>query len=272
MKEREAGAEEEHSQQGVYHTIYQLGIRNLLDERQWQRRIPSGRAGVGIAVAEHVAFLWPGNERIPTRHCGKNHPRRRKILMKRTPFLLQPALYIGLLCGIIITVLAGYLALKILTPQGTTFTPGTGAPTAGNVTITIDQDALDLGIRQAVKQVQPQLPFTITNVSTNLRPGDEIDVSVVGAPIVGVSPNLLVTLSPTVAPDGTLDFHVQQVMLVGLNLSLGAQVNQAIEQAINQQFAGYSRGNLEDGLQYQLVNVSTTSSALIITARLTSSS
>lgn len=192
--------------------------------------------------------------------------------MKRAPLLLQPSLYIGFVCGIIITVLGGVLATLVLSSHGTTFTPSTGAATAGNVTIALDQNALDLGIHLAVKQVQPQLPFTITGVSTNLRPGDEIDVTVVGEPIVGIAPNLLVTLAPAVAADGTLDFHVQQVRLVGLNLSLGGAVNQAIEQAINQQFTGYSRGNLKDGLQYQLVDVRTTSNALILTARLTSSS
>jgi hypothetical protein len=192
-------------------------------------------------------------------------------MMKRTPLLLQPALYIGLICGIIITVLGGLLVTLVLSSRGPTFTPATGAATAGNVTITLDQNALDLGMQVAVKQVQPQIPFTITGVSTNLRPGDEIDVTVVGEPILGISPNLLVTLAPVIAADGTVDFHVQQVRLVGLNLSLGGAVNQALEQAINQQFAGYSRGNLEDGLQYQLLDVRTTSNALILTARLTSS-
>jgi hypothetical protein len=192
-------------------------------------------------------------------------------MMKRTPLLHQPALYIGLICGIIITVLGGLLVALVLSPQGTTNTPGTRAATAGNVTITLDQSALDLGMQLAVKQIQPQIPFTITGVSTNLRPGDEIDVTVVGEPILGIAPNLLMTLAPVVAADGTLDFHVQQVRLIGLNLSLGGAVNQAIEQAINQQFAGYSRGNLEDGLQYQLLDVRTTSYTLILTARLTSS-
>jgi hypothetical protein len=191
--------------------------------------------------------------------------------MKRTLLLLQPSLYIGLICGIIITVLGGLLATLILSSHGSTFTPSTGATTAGNVTIALDQNALDLGVQLAVKQVQPQLPFTITSVSTNLRQGDEMDVTVVGEPILGIAPNLLVTLAPAVAADGTLDFHVQQVRLVGLNLSLGGAVNQAIEKAINQQFAGYSRGSLEDGLQYQLIDVRTTSNALILTARLTSS-
>jgi hypothetical protein len=192
--------------------------------------------------------------------------------MKQTLLLLQPSLYIGLISGIIITVLGGVLATLVLSSHGTTFTPSTGAATAGNVTIALDQNALDLGMHLAVKQIQPQVPFTITGVNTNLQPGDEIDVTVVGEPIVGIAPNLLVTLAPAVAADGTLDFHVQQVRLVGLNLSLGGAVNQAIEQAINQQFAGYSRGSLEDGLQYQVVDVRTTSNALILTARLASSS
>jgi hypothetical protein len=191
--------------------------------------------------------------------------------MKRTTLLLQPSLYIGLICGIIIAVLGGLLATLVLSSHGSKFTPRTGAATTGNVTIALDQNALDLGMQLAVKQVQPQVPFTITSVSTNLRPGDEIDVTAVGEPILGIAPNLLVTLAPAVAADGTLDFHVQQVRLVGLNLSLGGAVNQAIEQAINQQFAGYSRGNLEDGLQYQVLDVRTTSNALILTARLTSS-
>jgi hypothetical protein len=170
------------------------------------------------------------------------------------------------------TVLGGLLTILILSSHGSTFTPGTGAATAGNITITLDQNALDLGIQLAVRQVQPQLPFTITSVSTQLRPGDEIDVTVVGEPVFGVTPNLLVTLSPTVAQDGTLDFRVQQVQLVGLNVSLSGAVNQAIEQAINQQFAGYSRGSLGGGLQYQLLDVRTTSDTLILTARVTSSS
>jgi len=192
--------------------------------------------------------------------------------MKRTPLLLQPSLYIGLVCGIITAVLGGFLAIMILSSHGTAVNSGTGATTAGNITIALDHNALDLGMQLAVKQVQPQLPFTITSVSTNLRPGDEIDVTVIGEPVFGVTPNLLVTLSPTVAQDGTLDFRVQQVQLVGMNVSLSGAVNQAIEQAINQQFAGYSRGSLGGGLQYQLLDVRTTSDTLILTARVTSSS
>jgi hypothetical protein len=190
--------------------------------------------------------------------------------MKRTPILHQLSLYIGLLCGIIITVLAGLLAVLVLSSHGATFKPSTAAPVAGNITIALDQNALDLGMQLALKQVQPQLPFTITGVSTSLREGDEIDVTVVGQPILGIPPTLQVTLSPVIASDGTLDFHVQQVRLVGLNLSLGGAINQAIEQAINQQFAGYARGDLGNGLQYQLLDVRTTSDALILTARLTS--
>jgi hypothetical protein len=166
-------------------------------------------------------------------------------------------------------VLAGLLAVLVLSSHGATLKPSTAAPVAGNITIALDQNALDLGMQLALKQVQPQLPFTITGVSTSLREGDEIDVTVVGQPILGIPPTLQVTLSPVIASDGTLDFHVQQVRLVGLNLSLGGAINQAIEQAINQQFAGYGRGDLGNGLQYQLLDVRTTSDALIVTARLT---
>jgi hypothetical protein len=208
----------------------------------------------------------------PPGYEGKIILEGKKIVMKRTPLLFQPSLYIGLVCGIITAVLGGFLAIVILTSHGSTFMPSSGAATAGNVTITLDQNALDLGMRQAVKQVQPQLPFTITSVSSTLRPTDEIDVTVIGDPVFGVTPNLMMTLAPTVAQDGTLDFRVQQVQLVGPNVSLSGAVNQAIEQAINQQFAGYSRGSLGDGLQYQLLGVRTTSNTLILTARVTSSS
>ncbi|MGO8949131.1 MAG: hypothetical protein ACLQUY_16095 [Ktedonobacterales bacterium] len=190
-------------------------------------------------------------------------------MVTRTPLLRQPALYIGLVSGIIMTVLIGLLATLFLSSHAGVYKPSTALPSAGNITITLDQNAMDLAMHRAVEQVQPQLPFTITGESTTLRPGDEIDVYLAGQPDFGITPTLLVTLSPAVAQGGTLDFHVQQVTFTGLNVSLGGAVNQAIEQAINQQFSGYGRGNLVSGLHYQLLDVSTTSKALIITAQLT---
>jgi hypothetical protein len=189
--------------------------------------------------------------------------------MQRKSFLSQPAFYGGLILGILLALVAGLVAELIFSSQ--THSPSAAAAQSGNVTIAIDQQALDLGMQLALKQIQPQLPFTITSISTALRPGDEIDVTVDGQPILGVTPTAIITLSPVVDSDGSLDFRVQQVELSNLNLSLGTSVNQAIEQAINQQFSGYGRGDLVNGLHYQLVDVHTTASALFLTARLTTS-
>jgi hypothetical protein len=148
--------------------------------------------------------------------------------------------------------------------------PISAASQTGNVTIAIDQQALDMAMDLAIKQAQPQLPFTVTSVSTTLQEGDEIDVAIDGQPVFGITPTVMVKLSPVVASDGTLDFQVQQVEVSNLHLSLGSAVNQALEQAINQQFAGYGRGSLGNGMHYQVLKVRTTTSALILTAQVTS--
>ena len=189
--------------------------------------------------------------------------------MQRKSFLRQPAFYGGVILGIVLALVAGFVAELIFSSQ--TRTPSAAAPQSGNVTIAIDQQALDLGMQLALKQVQPQLPFTITGISTAIRAGDEVDVTVDGQPILGITPTAIITLSPVVESDGSLDFRVQQVELSNLNLSLGNGVNQTIEQAINQQFSSYGRGDLVNGLHYQLVDVHTTTNALILTARLTTS-
>jgi len=201
----------------------------------------------------------------------KKRPQKDRNQTERSRLLRQPALYIGLISGIILAVLIGILATLVFSSHSVSYQPSPAASQAGNITITVDHNALNLGMQLAIQQVQPQLPFTITGVSTMLREGDEVDVSVTGQPILGIIPNVLITISPIVASDGTLDFQVQQVTFSGLNLSLGGAVNQAIEQAINQQFAGYGRGDLAQGLHYQLLDVRTTADALVLMARLTAS-
>ena len=186
---------------------------------------------------------------------------------ERTPLLRQPSLYIGLVCGVLLALVAGL----VLNSRSAAYRPGTTSGTAGNITLTVDHNAVDLAVQAAVKQVQPQLPITVTGVSTTLRAGDEIDVYLVGQPIFGATPDLLIVLSPTITSSGTLDFYVQRVTLSGLNLSVDSSVNQSIEQSINRQFAAYGRGTLSQGLHYQLVDVSTTPVALILTAQLSNS-
>jgi hypothetical protein len=188
----------------------------------------------------------------------------------RPPFFRQPAFYGGVILGVILVVLGGVAAVLLLNLPGNAASSNTDVPHSGGVTISIDQQALDLGMQLAVQKVEPQLPFTVTGVSTTLHAGDEIDVTIDGQPVFGITPAVLVKLSPVVASDGTLDFQVKQVQLSNLNLTLGTAVNQALEQAMNQQFAGYGKGNLSNGLHYQLMNVRTTNSALILTAQVTS--
>jgi uncharacterized protein YpmS len=189
--------------------------------------------------------------------------------MQRKSFLGQPAFYGGVILGILLALVVGLLVELIFSAQ--THGPSAAAPQSGNVAIAIDQQALDLGMQLALKQVQPQLPFTITGISTALRAGDEIDVTVYGEPILGITPMAIITLSPVVNSNGSLDFRVQKVELSSLNLTLGSSVDQSIEQAINEQFSSYGRGDLVNGLHYQLVDVHTTASALVLTARLTTS-
>jgi hypothetical protein len=186
-------------------------------------------------------------------------------------FFRQPVFYGGVVLGVVLAVLGGILAVVLMNFTGNGSGPITAAPQTGNVTIAIDQHALDLATQLAIKQVEPQLPITVTGVSTTLHEGDEIDITIDGQPILGITPAVMVKLSPVVASDGTLDFQVQQVQVSNLNLSLGSAVNQSLERAMNQQFAGYGRGSLGNGLHYQLVNVRTTSSALILTAQVTTS-
>ena len=188
----------------------------------------------------------------------------------RTRFFRQPAFYGGIILGVVLAVLGGVLAVVLINLSGKGAGPDTTVPQTGNVTIAIDEKTLDMGMNLAIKQAQSQLPFTVTGVSTALKAGDEIDVTIDGQPVLGISPAVLVKLSPVVASDGTLDFQVQQVQLSNLNLSLGSAVDQALEQAINQQFAGYGRGNLGNTFHYQLLNVRTTTSALVLTAQVTS--
>jgi len=188
--------------------------------------------------------------------------------MQQKNFLGQPAFYGGVILGVLLVLIAGLVAELVFSSQ--TQSASMPTPQSGNVTIDINQQALDLGMQLALKQVQPQLPFTITGISTNLRAGDEVDVTINGQPILGVTPAAIIKLSPVVASDGSLDFRVQQVQLSNLNLSLGSAVDQAIEQAINQQFSSYGRGDLVNGLHYQLVNVHTTTNSLILSAQLTS--
>jgi len=185
-------------------------------------------------------------------------------------FFRQPVFYGGILLGMVLVVVAGILALVVIGLLGHDARPSTAAPQTGNVTIALDQQALDMAMAQAIKQTQSQLPFTVTGVSIALQRGDEIDATIVGQPVFGITPTVLVKLSPVVAANGTLDFQVQQVQVSNLNLNLGSAVNQALEQAINQQFAGYSRGNLGIGLRYQVLDVRTTTSSLILIAQVTS--
>ena len=188
----------------------------------------------------------------------------------RGRFFRQPAFYGGIALGVALVVLGGLLAVVLINLPGNGARPSSTVPQTGNVTIAIDQQALDMGMHLAIKQAQPQLPFTVTGVSTTLQGGDEIDVTIDGQPVFGITPAVLIKLSPMIASDGTLDFQVQQVQLNNLNLSLGSAVNQELEQAINQQFAGYGRGNLGDSFHYQLLDVRTTSSALVLIAQITS--
>jgi uncharacterized protein YpmS len=187
--------------------------------------------------------------------------------MQRKSFLGQPAFYGGVVLGIVLALAVGLVAELIFSSQ--THNPEAAAPQSGNVTIAIDQQALDLGMQLALKQVQPQIPFTITGISTTLHAGDEVDVTVDGQPILGITPTAIITLSPSVDSDGSLDFRVQQVELSNLNLTLSSSVNQTIEQAINRQFSSFGKGDLANGLHYQVVDVHTTGSALILSARLT---
>ena len=81
----------------------------------------------------------PGEAPAASRQ-GEGNRSRKDIdsMVKRTPLLRQPALYIGLALGIIIAVLIGLLATVFLSPQSAVYKPATALPSAGNIVISVE--------------------------------------------------------------------------------------------------------------------------------------
>jgi hypothetical protein len=180
----------------------------------------------------------------------------------------QRAFYTGGGCAILVALLAVFLVALLFGLGGASPPATTQAVTAGNFTATVDDDLLTLGVRQGLGRVKDQLPFTVKNVMVSTQAGDEIDVAGDGDPILGViTPHVTVTIAPAIAA-GKLDFRVTRIQVFGLNASPGGSINRALEDALNQQFGNLSQGKILSGLNYQILAVHTTTSALVLTARL----
>ena len=168
----------------------------------------------------------------------------------------------GLLLGVVLTTISEVVLNALHSvPQSAQHTH------AGNMIITIDDSLLSASIRQSLQQDQKNLPFPISNVSAQTQPGNHIDLTVKIPTAAGVTANARFGLSPTINSIGHLDFKVVSVNLGGIDVGIVA--SGIIENALNQQFASYSQGKLVHGLNYQLVGVSTTNNALIVTVHLT---
>jgi hypothetical protein len=171
----------------------------------------------------------------------------------------------GLLLGIVLTT----IGLAVLGPHDS-IPQNAKNSHAGNMTISMDNPLLSAGMRLALKREQNKLPFPISDASAQTVKGDHIDLIVDVPTPVGITAQARFGLSPTINNKGQIDFKVVSVNLGGIEV--GFAVSGIVEDALNQQFADFGQGQLVQGLDYQLIGVSTTDSALVVTARLTSTS
>ena len=134
----------------------------------------------------------------------------------------------------------------------------------GNITIMVDSPLLTTGMRIAIKRVQNKLPVTVSDVSAVTFDGDRVDMTVIAPGPLGVTLNLIFGLAPVIDATGHIDFKITQTQLGGLVIP---GVNGIVESALNDQFSTFGNGPIIHGLSYQLTGVSTTSSALVLKAK-----
>ncbi len=188
---------------------------------------------------------------------------------RRKRFFQQRLFIGGAVAGLLLGVVLTAIGLIVLGPHYSV-PQSTKNAHAGNMTISMDDPLLSAGMRIALKREQSKLPFPINDASAQTQPGDHIDLIVDVPTPVGITAQARFGLSPTIDNTGHIHFKVVSVNLGGIEV--GFAVNGIIENALDQQFADFGEGQLVQGLNYQLVGVSTTDSALVVTARLTSTS
>jgi|GEM_PF-5241073 len=180
---------------------------------------------------------------------ARSHPNRR-------PF--WGGLAIGVVSGIIVTL----LTVVFLAPHSSPTKAATTVNT-GNFTITMSDALLTIGMRMALKKVQGQLPVTLSNPVAATQTNNRLNMNVDAIGPAGLSIGVHFVFSPKVSTSGQLTFTVIDAQLGGLSIP---GVNGVIENALNQQFADFGKGQL-NGLQYQLTEAHTVSGSLIITAK-----
>ncbi|MBA3822816.1 MAG: hypothetical protein H0X24_02785 [Ktedonobacterales bacterium] len=180
-------------------------------------------------------------------------------------FYRQRVFYGGLIAGFVIFPLLVF-ALGWVLSHHVAATPKPG-PDSGNMTITLDDDVLTLGMTMGLARVKSQVPFEVTNTRVTTKVGDHIEVHADGnfGPIViGMD----MTLGTVVDATGHLAFQIKAISAAGADLSLFGFTNARIEDALDQQFADLGSGSFVKGLSYQLTNVRTEAGALVVSAKL----
>ncbi len=187
------------------------------------------------------------------------------------PFFRHGTFYGGLAAGFVLFPIFIAGLAWVLTHHHTA--SAAGNVTSGNVTITLNDDVLTIGMRMGLLQVQNQLPFTLKNVIATTSPGDTITLHADGPSIIGSDPiGMDVILSPTVNSKGRIDFRVTDLTVAGIDVSLFGLTTTALENALNQQFSDVGQGALINGLSYQLAGVHTIKGALVLNATLSQTS
>ena len=180
-------------------------------------------------------------------------------------FYRQRVFYGGLIAGFVLFPLLIFVLGWALSHH-TVATPQPG-PNSGNMTITLNDDVLTLGMTMGLARVKSQVPFQVTNTQVVTKVGDHIEMHADGnfGPIViGMD----MTMGAVVDGTGHLTFQIKAISAGGADLSLFGFTNARIEDAMNQQFADLGSGSIVQGLRYQLTSVSTIDGALVVSAKL----
>jgi hypothetical protein len=187
------------------------------------------------------------------------------LTARRSRFYRQRVFYGGLFAGFLlfplIIVTLGW-ALSHHTAAATKL-----GPNSGNMSITLNDDVLTLGMTLALGRVKSQIPFIVTNTKATTKVGDHIELHAdgnFGVLIIGID----MTLGAVVDSTGHLTFQIKAISAAGTDLSLFGYTNARIEDALNQQFADIGNGSVVRGLRYQLTNVHTEAGALVVSAKL----
>lgn len=184
-------------------------------------------------------------------------------------FYQRGLFYGSLVTGIILGFVIAAIGLAVLGTHGA-LPKNISQAKSGNITISMDDALLTTGMRLALQRNQNQLPFTVSNVVAQTQTGDRVVLNVTTPGPVGITVGLKFVLAPTIDSTSHIDFKVVETDVGPLNISFA--VNQMIEQSLNQQFANFGQGELVQGLTYQLIGVSTTNTALVLNAKLTTTS